>query len=235
MTYNQVLKRIKETALAHRQIRNFYRGLVTDFLSDKTTLYPSAFIQDNGNGNISFGKHETTFPFRLFLLDLVHLSENTNGNEQDIMSDMSLIAIDLIAQFSSPEYTDWRISNDVPTQFLLEDENDLIAGIMIDFSIKVPFTADRCQIPTIGMPVLIDQESKIVNDMEYIAMGNEGTTLSIPALVGKKILLLVRESFTQYEVSNNPNSSEFIWDGTIITLGLATNLNERFLILYRNY
>jgi hypothetical protein len=41
----------------------------------------------------------------------------------------------------------------------------------------------------------------------------------------------------QYEVSNNPNTTEFVWDGNEITLGLEVNLDggERFLILYRNY
>lgn len=235
MSYNQILQRIIAIATAHRQIRNCYKGLVTDFLTDRKTLYPSAFLQDNGNGNISVGGKDTAFPFRIFILDLVNLSEDTKVNEQDVMSDCMLIAIDLIAQISSFNYTDWRISAENPTQFVVEDENDFIAGVMVDFTIKVIFNKDKCQIPSSGMPVYIDQQTKYVNDMNYIATGAEGKILNIPAIVGKKILLITRESLVQYEVSNNPASTEFIWDGNKITLGLETNQGERYLILYRNY
>lgn len=235
MTYNQIIKRIQEICQGHRQIRNFYKGIVSDFLAEKTTLFPSSFLQDNGNGNISIGQKTTSFPFRIFLLDLVHLSEDTKTNEQDVLSDMSLIAIDIVAQLSAFYYTDWRVSSDNPTQFLIENENDFIAGIIVDFRIDVPFTKDKCQIPTSGMPIIINDRAKYVEDMVYIANGSEGKTLTIPALKGKKILFISRESAVIYEVSNNPASTEFVWDGIIITLGLETNPDERYLILYRNY
>lgn len=235
MTYNQVIKRIKEISLAHRQVRNFYRGLATDFLTDKTTLYPSILIEERTGAAISTTKNATSFPLRLLIVDLVNVSENAVENEQDVISDMASIAVDMIAQFSNSLYTDWRVGTESPIEFWYNNENDSLGGIMLDVTISVPFTKDKCQIPTIGMPVMIDQESKEIYDMEYIATGNEGTTLTISAFAGKKIILLVRESLTQYQVSNNPNSTEFIWDGTNITLGLATNADERFLILYRNY
>jgi hypothetical protein len=212
-----------------------YKGLVTDFLTDRTTLYPSAFLQDNGNGNISLTDRSSSYPFRIFILDLVHLSEDTKMNEQDIMSDCMLIALDLIAQFSSFNYIDWRISTENPTQFVVEQENDFIAGVMVDFSVKVIFDKDKCQIPFSDAPIYIDYQTKYVEDMTYIATGNEGVTLNIPEIIGKKILLITREGMVQYEVSNNPQSTEFIWDGNVITLGLETNVGERYLILYRNY
>ena len=239
MTYNQIIKRIQEIALAHRQVRNFYKGLVTDFLSEKTTLYPSVFLNDNGSGNISTQTKSTTFPFRLFILDLVHLSEDAKQNEQDVVSDMMSIAIDFIAQLSNDLYTDWRLSKQNTAQFVYEDENDFIAGVMIDFSISVQFTKDQCSIPTDGMPIQIDQEMKIVYDLVYTTNGTEGSTLTIPELLGKRVMLVTRESLVIYKVSNNPNSTEYVWDNTNINLGLPVNTEaptgERFLILYRNY
>jgi hypothetical protein len=71
--------------------------------------------------------------------------------------------------------------------------------------------------------------------MVYIATGDEGLFLNIPEIIGKKLLLLTREGMVQYEVSNLPNSTEFIFDGNQIQLGLETNAGERFLLLYRNY
>jgi hypothetical protein len=75
--------------------------------------------------------------------------------------------------------------------------------------------------------------------MEYVAPPNTGSTITIAALAGKKVLLVVRENVALHPVSNNPASSEFVWDGTNINLGLPvnpeSNPGERFLILYRNY
>jgi len=238
-TYNQIIKRIKDVTQSHRQIRNCYKGLVTDFLANKTTLYPSAFLSDNGSGSISITDKSTSYSFRLYILDLVHLAGDTKLNEQDVFSDCMLIAIDLIAQLSSFIYIDWRFSSDNPTQFVVENENDFIAGVTVDFTIKVIFNRDKCAIPFTNTPIYIDQDTKYVNDMIYISNGGEGNVLNIPEIVGKKLLLLTRESMVQYEVSNNPNTTEFIFDGNTITLGLEVNTEavpgERFLLLYRNY
>jgi hypothetical protein len=69
----------------------------------------------------------------------------------------------------------------------------------------------------------------------YTATGAEGTSIVIPALAGRQILLIMRESGPLYEVGSSPDSSSFTWDDTTIGLGTATNAGERFLILHRTY
>lgn len=69
---------------------------------------------------------------------------------------------------------------------------------------------------------------------KYVATGSEGTTLTISALAAMEILMIAREGQTMYEVSATPDTAEFIWDTTNITLGLATHAGERFLILFKN-
>lgn len=235
MTLNQVIQRIKNLSLGHKQIRSFYQGLVTDFLADKTTKYPAVFLQDNG-GSISLSGHATTLSYRLFLMDLVHVSEESKQNEQDVQSDMVSIAMDLLAQMNSGQFTDWIISADNNLQLVVENDNDMHAGCIVDISVRIMFEQNICQIPTeITDYNPTDNNMKFIYDTEYVATGAEGTTLSIPEIVGKKILLITRGSAIIYKVSSGPSSSEYVWNDVIITLGTATNLNERFLILYRNY
>lgn len=70
---------------------------------------------------------------------------------------------------------------------------------------------------------------------KYTATGSEGTTITIAGLLGKDIISIAREGSIMYEVASSPDSVEFIWNGTDITLGLAVQFaGERFLILYKN-
>lgn len=234
MTLNQVIRRIKALSLAHKQVRAFRHGLVSDFFADQTSRYPAVLLQDQG-GSISTAGHATTLNFRLFLVDLVNVSEDTKMNELDVQSDMISIAMDLVAEMNAGMFTDWALSTDNALQLFVEGDNDLHAGCYVDFSLRIIFTQNICQIPTEiidGSPTDTDMK---VYDEEYIATGAEGTTLSIAAILGKKILLITRESSPIYKVSAMPGSTEFVWDNTIITLGLPTIANQRFLILYRNY
>lgn len=234
MTLNNVINRIKALALAHKQVRNFYPGLQSDFLTDKTTNYPSVFLQDNG-GKISTAGHATTLNYKLFFLDLVNVSENSNLNSQDVQSDMVQVAMDLVAQMNAGIFDDWGLSTDNNLQLIYEDKDDIVAGCVLDFSLRIMFTQDLCQIPTNFDNGIPPQDMKEVYDLEYIATGNEGTTINIPGLVGKRILLITRENNPLHKVSNNPDSTNYVWDDTNITLGIAATQGQRFLILFRNY
>jgi hypothetical protein len=69
---------------------------------------------------------------------------------------------------------------------------------------------------------------------KYTTNGTEGDTLTISELANKEILLISREGQVMYEVDEDPDTVEFVFDGTSITLGLAvTAAGERFLILYK--
>lgn len=235
MTVNQVISRIRQLTLGHKQIRTFRKGLVSDFFTDKTAKYPAACLQDLG-GSISLGNHSSTLNYRMFLLDLVHVSEDTKENEDDVLSDMVSIAKDLLAQFNFGAYDDWKVSTDSSFEFIVEGDNDLHAGITFDFSVQIIFEQNVCQVPTDIIDYNpTDDSMKYIYDEKYTATGTEGTTLSIPAIVGKKILLVTRASSVIYKTSSAPLSSEYVWNDTIITLGASTNPGEQFLILYRNY
>jgi hypothetical protein len=147
MTLNQVVKRIETLALGHKQVRAFRKGLVTDFFADKTTQYPAVCLQDV-NGSISLSGHASSLSYKMFIADLIHVSEDTKSNEQDVQSDMVSIAMDLLAQMNHGNYDDWKISADNALTLFSENENDLQAGCIIDFTVSFMYTQNICQIPT---------------------------------------------------------------------------------------
>lgn len=237
MTLNQIISRIQEICEAHKQVRNFYFGAPVDFLTDKTTLYPSAFLQDSPGALNTTGK-EYTVGFKLFLLDLVNVANRAKENELEVQSDMTEVVKDLLSEFNHSSYTDWGVSVSNVLTIVREEFDDLIAGAVLDFTIRVPWPLDTCAVPTLALPGLINTDDmKLVYDGAYITDMTEGSTLNIPQLVGKKLLLLTRENAPLHKVSNSPNSSQYTWNDTAIGLGVAVNTEatERFVYLYRNY
>lgn len=74
----------------------------------------------------------------------------------------------------------------------------------------------------------------IIRNHKYTATGNEGNTLTVPEVQGYSILTIVREGNTMYEVGSNPDSVEFTWNGTTVTLGLPVQrAGERFLFIFK--
>lgn len=239
MTINQVIQRVKTIVLAHKQVRNFYPGLIQDFLTDKTTKYASVFMQDR-SGVISLGNRLVRVDYRLFFLDMVNVSGNAKANEKEVQSDMVSVAMDILAQMNRSEYSDWRIDSENNFQLLAETENDMIAGCYIDVSVSFLYTQNTCATPSDLMIIEGDGSSEAVNindvrvyDKIYTADGSENKKITISEIQGKKILLIIRENNPIYKVSNNPDSSEYTWDYSDIHLGVETQTGERFLILYR--
>lgn len=89
----------------------------------------------------------------------------------------------------------------------------------------------------IAKKITVDQAKEVYATKKtlYTATGSEGSSLTIPALAGYEILLIMRESGPLYEVGSSPDSSSYTWDDTTIGLGTDANVGERFLILYRTY
>lgn len=239
LTYNQVIRRIQSLALAHRQVRYFARGLITDFLADKTIPYAAVFLEDGG-ASINPGSSTAAFGFRIRFVDLVHVSEDTKDNELDVLSDMFSVAMDIISQMNYPAYNDWKVSLTNSLQRLVEEDGDMYAGWYADLQVQIIYDQNVCEIPTTipGYEPENPEDMKLVYDVKYVATGDEGSTIPcslIPEICGKKILLVTREYSPLYRVSNLPQSTEFTWDNTELGLGLPAMPGERFLILYRSY
>lgn len=245
-TLNQLIQRIRELALAHKQIRRFKTGLAGDLFADHTAKYPACCLQYTA-GNISTSGNATTVNFRMFLMDLVHVSADTKDNENDVLSDMLLIMQDMVAEMNNGNFNDWFLSSDNSLQAFTEGDNDLYAGWYMDFSIRMIYRQNVCEVPS-DVFYFPDGgsggdgssgsggDAKPVFDLEYIADGTQNSTLSIPEIVGMKVLLVVREGNPIHKVSSAPDPAEYTWDNSVMVLGTSVSrAGERFLILYRKY
>lgn|ERR1044072_569082 len=74
--------------------------------------------------------------------------------------------------------------------------------------------------------------------LKYVSTGSEGATLTLSQLLGKDILMITRGmGVIHLSEDITPESDEYYWDQTSITLGTEVNPDggEKFTILYRNF
>jgi hypothetical protein len=139
MTLNQIVKQITDYGTSHPQISTVYFGDFADKLDDADIIYPAMFY-DLESGN--FLAKQLSFTFSIYLLDR-HLVET---DAQEVLSDMSLVAEDIVARLRTPS-NEWITSDNINVQFFREAEPDYLAGVRLDVSITLPSINNRCQIP----------------------------------------------------------------------------------------
>ncbi|CAB4152981.1 hypothetical protein UFOVP617_43 [uncultured Caudovirales phage] len=142
LTLNQVVSQIKAIAEAHQQINTVYYGDFDEFLGESAdNVYPAMYF-DSTNANIS--TRTLTLNFSLFFFDRM-LPEKIN--ETEAVSDQLSIAQDIIAQLLFQEF-EFEMSENVALTFITEDTPDNLIAVKADISLELPFTSDRCQVPT---------------------------------------------------------------------------------------
>lgn len=139
MTLNQIIKQIKSYGVNHPQINYVLFGEFADKLDDEDVTYPAMFI-DLQSAN--FSAKQLSYVFNIYLLDR-HLQET---DALEVLSDMSLVAEDMVALFRSPTTT-WVVDDSLPMQFFREADPDFLAGVRIDVTLTLPSLNNRCQIP----------------------------------------------------------------------------------------
>lgn len=139
MTLNNIIQQISSYGTSHPQINTVFFGDFADKLDDADVVYPAMFY-DLENGN--FLAKQLSFSFSIYLLDR-HLVET---DAQEVLSDMSLVAEDIVARLRTPS-NEWITSDNINVQFFREAEPDYLAGVRLDVSITLPSINNRCQIP----------------------------------------------------------------------------------------
>jgi hypothetical protein len=141
-TLNQVVATIQAIGQAHKQINTVYFGNLLDFLSKGSdNVYPAMFFDLTGS---SISGTTLTMDFSLYFLDRM-LAEQSN--ETEVLSDQLSVAQDIVAQLKYNDF-DFEIQDSVALQFVTENTPDLLAGVVANVSLDLPFTADRCVVPT---------------------------------------------------------------------------------------
>jgi hypothetical protein len=152
MTLNQVIHRLSEIVGAHKQLRSFaYVKSAPDYIfstsSDKKVIYPICVVE-HASGQIQTTQRLSTHLLRFYVLDLVNTVNETDSNEQDVLSDSFSIAQDLISLIRNPDYSDtWFTVGDGSLTMINNYTQDNVGGVAFDLPISTLFFDDRCSVP----------------------------------------------------------------------------------------
>jgi hypothetical protein len=145
MTLNQIVKELTTIGNDHEQINFVYFGDVWERLSNGEVTYPAMFMTLTG---ANFGAKEIAYSFSLYFMDRMLMEET---NETEVLSDMTQVAGDIVAQLRYPEdysIVTWTLNQNLPVTFYTESDPDLLAGVKLDISLSLPFINNRCQVPS---------------------------------------------------------------------------------------
>lgn len=214
LTLNQVINRIRTLALSHDQINHFYQGTPEEFDANGEINFPVCFLEI-APGSVSRSVHQTLFNFKIYFLDLVGVSTDTEGNETEVLSDMTSVMQDFLAMAMYHEYEDtWEIDDTANFVAMTEVLNDMAAGVVCDLQVRVDFLADRCQVPADDV-TFEDIDMPRTKIYTYTADGTESGSFSAPTLSGKAVLAAWRSSAYKRVTAIAPTDTEKMQVGTV--------------------
>ena len=210
MTLNSVIDRVRTLALSHKQINSFYFGDVPEFDANGEVNYPACFLEITP-GRVDRVEKMQAFNFRLYLVDLVPESTESEENETDVLSDMHSVCADLLSMLMYSEYEDdWRIAETSTVTPVTESLNDLVAGVYADIEIGVDFLADRCQVPADDVTFENDFDMARTRILTYTGTGSEGSSFTVTDLAGKIVLAAYRAGNYKRVIVTTPTDTDKI-------------------------
>jgi len=171
MTINKLIEILREIADNHYQINSFGFGSPAKLPDRENTLYPVMWCDTKPSTIV--GKD-----FRLSLEIAVYdLLINDESNIDEVLSDTNLIALDIIAQLSDSDYSDYFTldRNSIQLSDFKARFRDYVAGWVVTLTLVIPFLYDRCQIPASEIPpiskvckdvTVLDQDGNVVATVE---------------------------------------------------------------------
>ena len=146
-TFNNIYDAFKDIATAHKQINTYGMGDLWEMTSSGTVTYPLMWAKPEDS---RIEQSVFVSSWTLLFMDLV---DDGEANENDVLSDMELVALDVIALLKNNDYEFDFKGTGITLQRFTERFEDKVAGVGIRVDLRVPYTADRCQVPQSGLDV----------------------------------------------------------------------------------
>ena len=143
MTLNQIIKKLIEIASGHKMVRTAKHVKAEDFIvfDYKDVEYPAVWYTLNTS---SITGKEKTYQILVTIADIHHVE---NMDELEMQSDCEQIGHDLLAQIGW-DLHDWVMEKSFNFEYFRQGQEDVLAGVTFELSLKLPIIYNACQVPS---------------------------------------------------------------------------------------
>ncbi len=143
LTLNQIIKKLVEIASSHKMVRTAKHVKAEDFIvfDYKDVEYPAVWYTLNTSSIV--GK-EKTYQIIVTIADIHHVE---NMDELEMQSDCEQIGHDLLAQIGW-DLNDWKMERSANFEYFRQGQEDILAGVTFELSLKLPIIYNACQVPS---------------------------------------------------------------------------------------
>jgi len=148
-TLNQIVQNLNEIANKHQQLHGFKFGDPWEFYTSGSCDCAELWVQLQPTPATI---NTIDYTFTIWLLDGVRRGEI---NETEVMSDMFLVAQDIIAQLHHPDYG-WAFprSQTFTINPVTEKTPYKFTGVWFSLALKLATPSDTCRIPFSSDPII---------------------------------------------------------------------------------
>lgn len=143
LTLNQIIKKLIEIASSHKMVRTAKHVKAEDFIvfDYKDVEYPAVWYTLNTS---SITGKEKTYQILVTIADIHHVE---NMDELEMQSDCEQIGHDLLAQVGW-DLHDWKMERTANFEYFRQGQEDILAGVTFEVSLKLPIIYNACQVPS---------------------------------------------------------------------------------------
>lgn len=187
LTLNQIIAELTTIQENHAQLNSFFFGDPYEMGASESMTYPLLGIALLP-GSISKGVNTTKF--LLYVADLVNKDES---NENEVLSDMQLVALDVYADFwEYLENNSIELARDAAFSSFTERWDDEVSGWQMEIEVRQFYSKDTCQIPTKD-PDIAPPLTPYVSTSYYLA--NQGAEINLPINDETDLFYFIGEEF----------------------------------------
>lgn len=146
-TINQLIDRFRAFADGHFYIRAFEVGALNESDIKNEMIYPFMNVEYTGTNPV---ERQNTYNFIVSFADLPRRKDEVRQNIQEIHSDLTLIALDLLKELRNGNILfgdDIDFQDGVTITPFTDENHNFISGVTMDLSITAPDNWNACIIP----------------------------------------------------------------------------------------
>lgn len=146
-SYYEILNRLRYFADNHYLINSFTHGQRDQMDISKSTAFPTMHVVPSQFTRSGSSK---LYSLDIIFADLPRMKDDKPENQMEVISDCDRLADDLVNEIKNGNTVFGNIvdiTGDMTTEPFIEEDSNVLTGVVLRLSIAVPYTWNACDVP----------------------------------------------------------------------------------------